>query len=344
IRWAGGLALLAAVMLSGCATTVAFDVLKPAQVNMSDYRKLAVLEYEPYELSDEYYAGKLIVEFLFGTSEIRTSGYRFNLDEDIAEYMTEQTIRTLSDTGYFTIVTPDRVQHHQGYSSGSMVSNRVLSEQLGVDAVLVGTILDMDYDERVENRNVTIKNDDGDSVPGVESYFVQQVEMQVNYNVIDVDTGNVIASKYLSGNNSRRTKIEPEEADDFRAPQLETLYRAIIRDFQPEISRQLAPYYEREYRRLKEEKGNDKFEAAEKLIKSSQYKKALDLYLELWYDSEILAAGYNAAILYEVMGQYDSALSLMKEVHDTTGNPDAYQQYLRLQQVSREADEAKQQL
>ncbi|MDA3835651.1 MAG: hypothetical protein PF495_19945, partial [Spirochaetales bacterium] len=280
------------------------------------------------------------------TKEIKTSGDRIYLDDENADYMTDQTIRTLTGTNYFTIVSPDRLRPYQGYSRNSVVTNRMLAEDLGVDAVLIGIIHDMDYDERIENREVSVRDDtannnDGGYTTAVESYFVQNVELQASYSIIDVKNGQVLASKYLSGRDSSRTRIK--DADSFTAPLLEPMYRTIIRNLQSDIRRQLAPYYVREYRNLKAEKGNERFDTAKKLIQRSQYREALDLYIEMWNDTENFAAGYNAAILYEVIGQYNSALAMSKEVYDVTGNLDAYDQYKRLQRVKIEAEEAQKQ-
>jgi hypothetical protein len=333
-------AALAVLMLTGCATTVAFDVLKPAEVNMADYKRLAVYDFEPYDLEDEYYTTKFIIEYLLGEKQISTTGYRIYLDDEVAEYMTDQTIRTLGGTNYFDLVTSNLLQD---YGRNTVVSNRVLSETLGVDAALIGSIQDMDYNERIEEREkqVIVEPDDGSepyTETVTEAYFVQNVELKTQYTVVDVSNGTVIASKRLSGRDSSRTYIK--DPDNFSAPLLEPMFRNIIRGFQSEIRRHLAPYYVREYRSMMKEKDNPRFETAEQYIKSSQYAQALDLYTSMWYESGSFAAGYNAAILYEVMGQYDTAIALMRDVYDATGNPEAYEEYQRLQRVKIEAQEA----
>jgi tetratricopeptide (TPR) repeat protein len=338
--------LLIVFLLTGCATTVAFDVLKPAEVNMADYKKLAIYDFEPYDLDDAYFTNKFIIEYLLGEKQISTTGYRIYIDDEIAEYMTDQTIETLERTNYFDLVASEKMRDYLGYGRNTVVSNRMLSETLGVDAVLIGEIQDMDYDERIDEKEKMVWIEPTEEVEGhyetvIDAYFVQNVELRAYYNVIDVDTGNIIASKHLTGRDSNRTLIK--DPDTFSAPLLEPMYRSIIRGFQDEIKRHLAPYYVREYRSMMKEKDNPRFETAEQYIKSSQYKQALDLYTTMWYDSGSFAAGYNAAILYEVMGQYDSALALMKEVYDATRNPDAYEAYQRLQRVKIEAEEASKQ-
>lgn len=331
--------LLIAV-LTGCSTTVAFDVLKPAEVNMADYRTIAVFDYDPYDLSDEVFAGKLILSLLFGEKEIKTSGYRLNLDDQIADYMTERTIRTLGNTNYFTVAAPEQIRPYQHSTATMIVSNRLLYENLGIEAAIVGSIEDMDFDERVEEKEKQVWNTETEVYDTViENYLVQEVELGVSYSVIDLKRGTLLATKYLSGRNSQRTFIE--DPDTFFAPELEPLYKSIVRSFESQISRQLAPYYVREYRSIVDDKSKDpRSEIAKEYIKDSLYKKALNLYLEMWYDSSNYSAGYNAAIVYEVLGQFDSAIAVIKDVYDATGNPDAYSEYQRLKSVKAEYQKA----
>ena len=83
---------------------------------------------------------------------------------------------------------------------------------------------------------------------------------------------------------------------------------------------------------------------ADKLVKDANYKQAIDLYYDIWYDTENVAAGYNAAILFEVHGQIDKAIALMKEVARKTGNPKAVQEVARLERVKLEYAKAASQI
>ncbi len=326
---------LIVLTFTSCATTVGFDVLKPAEVNMSDYRTLAVFDYDPYEISDEVFAGKLIVDLLFGDG-IQATGYRLGLDDDIADYMTERTIRTLNNTNYFTVVSQEQFAPYRHSSAAAIVSNRVMYDSLGIEAAIMGTIEDMDYSERVEAQEVSIWNTTTELYDiFLENHYVQEVELGVSYTVVDLKRGIILATKYMSGNESRDTVIENENT--FSAPLLKPLYQRIARGFESTISRQLAPYYVREYRKLQDDKTkHPSSKIAEEYIKNSQYDQALDIYLDLWYSNSNMAAGFNAAIIYEVLGQFDSAIGIIEEVHGQTHNPDAYTELLRLQRVKDE--------
>ncbi len=323
------------ILLAGCSTTVAFDVLRPAEVNMADYRKLAVFDYEPYKLSDENFAGKLIFNYVFGSHKIATSGYRIFLDDEIADYLTKCTIRALNDTDYFTIIPQEQIRPSRAASTSSSATDRMLYENFGIDAAIVGSVEDMDYFEQIEEREITVP----DGSTQTETFFVQGVELGISYTVIDLKRGTIITTDYLSGRDSQSTLIK--DPDSFSAPLLGPLYRGIARGFESKISKRLAPYHVREYRTIKKDKTKDpRSDSAKKFIKDNLYKKALNLYLEMWCDSENFSAGFNAAIVYEVLGQFDSAISMMKDVYDSTGSPDAYKEYQRLIDVKKEYQRA----
>lgn len=331
---------LLALLVSGCSTTVAFNVLKPAEVNMSEYRSLAVFDFEPYEMNKEIFASKLILSLLFDDQQITTTGYRYDLDDEIAEYMTDRTIRALSNTDYFTIASAGKLDPFQNLTANALVSNKDLYGSLGIEAVVVGEIEDMDYNEYVDENEKEVWNAETEVYDTVvEAYFIQEVELGVSYKVVDMVNNRIIATDYLSGSDRTRTYIE--DADDFDAPALEPMYKNIVRSFETSIKRKLAPYYVREYRNIMKDDWNDpRSETAEQYIKDEMYKPALDLYLEMWYDKKNISAGFNAAIVYEVMGQFDSAISIMKDVYDATGSRDASQEYARLQKVKEEYQRA----
>lgn len=340
--------LLVGILLStlGCATSVAFNVLKPAEVNMSSYRSLAVYEFTPYEFSGINLAQTIILDVIFGKNPLRPSGYSFNLENDIAKYLTTATTRALQSSNYFSILPPEQAKVYQkAAASGASVNNLLIAQ--GVDAVFSGSITDMDFDEYVESRenkvwNETLGTNGAYEVVSVDNYFIQKVYLDVTYSVIDVATGKLITSKSLHGSNSRSTLME---GDDFEAPGLYSLYTSIINDFQTTIRNQLAPYTVRQYRTmLKDKTKSPEMKMADQYVKDGLYKPAQDIYLTRWYQLKDYVSGYNAAILYEVLGDIQAALSLMQEVYQVTGSSDAYKQYERLLRVLDEYNRASEQI
>jgi lipopolysaccharide biosynthesis regulator YciM len=83
---------------------------------------------------------------------------------------------------------------------------------------------------------------------------------------------------------------------------------------------------------------------AGKYAKSGVYDKAMEIYLELWKEEKNRAAGHNAAILYEVTGNVDAAISLIRDVLDVYPERKILKQYNRMLDVKREQERLAEQL
>ena len=336
--------LLIVVTLSGCATSVAFNVLKPSEFDMSEFTTLAVYDVKPYEFSLYNIAGGLILNILLGQDVSVPSGYKPFMEKTLAEYMTKRIINTLQNTDYFTIASQAQVKVFQAAASSGLGLNSMLAENLGVDATIVSSIDKMTFNEFVQERVSTIWDDQLQLyLSRTDKYLVQEVEMDFSYSVVDVRGGKVVGTKYFNDSRSVETLIEDEAT--FKAPDLSVMFTWIIDEFVSKMRYQLAPYMQREYRSMMKDAMKDpRMTTADKLVKDANYKQAIDLYYDIWYDTENVAAGYNAAILFEVHGQIDKAIALMKEVARKTGNPKAVQEVARLERVKLEYAKAASQI
>jgi lipopolysaccharide biosynthesis regulator YciM len=115
------------------------------------------------------------------------------------------------------------------------------------------------------------------------------------------------------------------------------MFREIVDSFIPPMMKQLAPHTVRESRRLMKDKSeNPIMEKARQYAKNGMYDRALELYLEAWDSSRNPAAGFNGAIMYEVTGDIDAAVSLMEEVVDRHPEKKIIREYNRLLGVREE--------
>jgi len=338
--------MCAALILAGCSTSVAFDVVKPAEVNMSQYRTLGILEFSADESATFSRSGYILFNQLL--RDERESGYTGTLSYEVADYLTDSVTRTLEHTDYFTVVPSFRLRPVLSAQQYGPNQSQTLQDTFGIDALIIGAVEDMDFDEDYVTRVEKVWDEETESMVEVYAeYLVQEVELSVSYSVVAVEDGRILATKRLNGSRVRETKVpsDPEEQELFTAPKLFPLYQQIIQGFMPEIRNQLAPSFVREHRTLAKDKMDDpRMEEAEELVKQDQYSRALSLYLNIWYENGNYAAGYNAAILYEVMGEMDKAVSMMQEVFSKTGNQKAYSAYNRLVQERKEFEKAQEQL
>ncbi|MCL2101125.1 MAG: hypothetical protein FWH22_05370, partial [Fibromonadales bacterium] len=91
------------------------------------------------------------------------------------------------------------------------------------------------------------------------------------------------------------------------------------------VRQDIAPYKSSEFRVFAEDKTSDgiKIEMKEAFehVVTQNYKVALTAYLGIYERYKSPAAAENASIIYEALGDTESALNLMQKVYDETGNP-----------------------
>ena len=137
----------AALLFSSCQTSVRINYLYPSDVNMSNYRHLAVMpvvQYRGYIPSTQWIAG---LDVMAGSVHVRSS-YSASIASDVSSYATDQLYSTLSNTGYFSLLDPQSTAWI--VNSGYRVSERL--RDMGYDAVMIPRIEDMTIEERIYTR------------------------------------------------------------------------------------------------------------------------------------------------------------------------------------------------
>ena len=107
------------------------------------------------------------------------------------------------------------------------------------------------------------------------------------------------------------------------------------------IKNKLTPHRAKTSIQLMENKAKvASIENAYKLVDNGYYNQALVQFLDEWNRSLYLPAGYNAAVMYLGMGDYDSALEMSLEVYQKTGNSQAYSLYDKINSLIKSQSEA----
>ncbi len=341
--YTGTLILTAALllMLGSCRTTISFDAVIPAEVNMSEHRTIGVFDFTEYSRSP--YLGGAVLHFGLFPQQLELS-YTIHLllPEQVASHMTSSMVRTLQRTNYFTVVPPRQLSQ---YAHDIPPKGTPFSHLFGIDAFIIGSVDDMNVREYLRRRGETVTDPDtGKKTTVLRDYLVQEVYLEVSYRVVSAEDGSTLGVRRLDGRKSRETRIPlPSEmpsgwsTGDFRAPEVSSLFRSIIDDFQPEIREHLAPRTVRQYRTLERDRtGDPRMDRADTLIQEGLQHEALRLYLQVWYETGNFAAAYNAAILHEMFGEVNKAVSLMREAAARTGERNAFRELERLLEVQRQ--------
>ena len=321
------------ILISSCATSIHVKVLKPAEVNMSGTRKLAIFTVDVpqkgiYQDADNMWKDllkKIKIKKIIETSEME---YR------IGEYATDTLIAYLADTNYFEIISPTDVERSLEYYDASDIDPIMLGSLLGAEAIILSEITDLDED--IEKYIVIETHIDKKTKKEYEvevPWVRKTVHLRFTYWVISTVTDRLIATKSFT----QSAKHQVEAKSDAQLRSSEEMYKQIITGNLKTVAKQLAPYevWEARYM-MKDETKDDRMEQADNLVKGNIYDKALDLFLEIWYDNQNPAAGVNAAIMYEVMGDVDTAIKLIEEVLDVSADKKVMTEYNRLKRVKEE--------
>ena len=326
------LAILA--VLLGCSTSIPVTVTKPAEINMAGNRVVAVLDFR-YPV-DTTISGKDLLQWAINKLTGLQIATEAGVEQKLADYTTSQVIRTLLDTGYFQLVSPQQVVQKMqgGLNAGTTAVD--IGHAVNAQAIVNGELylLETNDEQWTDERTVT-DADTGEEQTVDVRMIKRTARVGMTYEVVNTATGRVVASRSFQDENSE----DRELADKSDLPDVEDMYQEIVDSFMPKMARQLAPYQVREYRTLMRDKSKDpRLEQADELVKGRIYDSALEIFLSVWQENGNVAAGYNAAILYEVTGQVDMAIDQMRAVVDRTADKKAMREYNRLLTVKQERE------
>ena len=333
--------LIIAVLIGftfGCSTSIPVTVTKPAEINMAGNRVIAVLDFR-YPVKDNSISGKDLLQWAISKLTGVNLPKEPNVEQRVAEYTTEQVILTLLNTGYFQLVSPQQVaQAMQGGISSSTTAVDI-GKAVKAQAIVNGQLYLLEARDKEWTREQTVTDaETGEEKTEIVPMISRTAEVGMSYQVVNTATGNVVASRSFESQTS--TDRELENKRDL--PDAGDMYMSLIDDFLPKMAKQLAPYQVREHRTLMRDKTKDpRMEQADGLVKGRVYDSALEIFLDVWQHNGNVAAGFNAAILYEVTGQLDLAITQMKSVVDRTPDKKAMREYSRLLTVKQEQERLK---
>jgi hypothetical protein len=234
--------------------------------------------------------------------EANSGAYR-----EMAQYATTVATNRIQELNYFTLINPSDIER--------LKRNNQNIESY-VDAQFVGQITWINI--KNETHRGSYKTRDGKTVYYTD--YITNVEIEFNYSMVLARDSRIIGpvSKKKSNSSSSRDSY-PSSSD---------LLRAIIDDQLRYLGRDIAPYTAIETRTFAEENSQDKalkdeMKNALTQVKERNYRPALDAYLGIYERYKNIAAAENVSILYESLGEIQTAANYMQGVLNETGNPRA---------------------
>ena len=346
-------ALLFSLLLCvGCATYINMRVLKPAQLSIPPFKKIAVFDFDctgsfkfwydagNKELSFEDIAKKALLK----TLGLETGGGPARPDPRTAfpgSAISAKIITDLVQNGFYEVLERTQLEkimaEHRLTMTGLVDESQAaqIGKLLGVDAIMLGSSAYSMSDagewyEYTEQVKTQVPGDSGKTVTVEQDVkrrafrATRHVSLDVNYRIVEIATGRIVAAQ--SNRSSRRLVSErptPEEACT-NLPEWRPALDAAADNIAASTVLQIAPYYVYQSRKL--EKGS-----AKNMQQALEYAKRgmMDDARGLWEQSandqsakavkDRVAAMYNLGVYAELSDDLDKAESLFDQCYKLTG-------------------------
>ncbi len=351
--------LIATILLfaTSCYSTIGLRTLVPAEVNVAGYKTMAV-QSTSYSATVTDYIRPFFPIPIRGNIDDIYRPYLSNIftlfDSQTANQLTSYTSKNLAkaiDKGFFTVKGPELTDALilVGKSSGT-VRQTLLSNN--VDALMTSNIGYMFYDEYITAKPVYNDKSDSSKVTGYNFYIVQNASISLTYTVTDVEDNVYIANKTQSiSSGDIMTKIGHTDPNDIKVFVYDTpiydwysateIFKSLVDDFFSTVTNQLTPHYVTTYIDLLANKPKaDSVKDAYTYVDNGNYTVALELFVKEYQASGHIPSGYNAAVLYYALGDYDNAFDLSWEVYNKSGNSNALELYYTLKNIKEKQDAA----
>jgi curli biogenesis system outer membrane secretion channel CsgG len=304
VDWTHLLVLLLSVclLLSCAAPKTALRVMRPAEVDMSDYRKIAIADFQGPGRSGSQAASIL-------TSEIFKSDYFDILErQQMKKILQEQAF---SLTGAVDVTTAAEI-----------------GKMLGVEALILGEVTsysaeDLEGTEKVKKKVWTgeyEKDEAGNiiyekNILGMKSkkkkykeefvdepYVVRSASVAVSFRVVAVETAELLAVKSNSSSYNKKATGTDEIG---RLPAKESILENLTSKVVDTFVRQIAPFYATITKKF--EKGSGASKQAIKMAQNGLWDKAREIFEREAQIRPTPENYYNLGICYEALGKYDMA-------------------------------------
>jgi len=298
------------MQFSSCASTINVNITRPANLDLNGAKTIAVLPIKPYAYYREY-------DVNFGVELIINTFYQLFEITDPDEQAVIRTLRSsiesgLSTSPYIKLIDSAEVERalNKGYLNPA-------------DVYLTGEVAYFNVDDRSyeERKKIVPATGNQPAVYQVTHYWIRDVDFIFRYQIVDSSTNRVISHSEVRINESsssyerRRALPSPYDLIEYK-----------IRYAAKSILKELQPYTVTKSIQLLDTKTKDKalkevFKAADELARNNLLKESCDAFGKIYRDTNMVEAGYNAAIIQEALGNLSLAERMMTEVYEK--NPDS---------------------
>lgn len=302
--------MLFSILFFSCATTLNVNLTRPAKLDLNGAKTIAVLPIKPFAYYREY-------DVNFGTEILINTFYQIFEITDPDEAAIIQRLRADIENGlvkspYIKLVNSGEVERarRNGYLNPA-------------DVYLTGeiayfSISDKPYEER---RLVKEATETEKAVYQFITYWTRYVDLIFRYQIVSSSDNCVISTREIrcsenAGSYDSRRKL----------PSAYSIVESKVQYAAKTILKELQPYTVTKSIKLLETKSKDKLlkermKAADSLASENLLEEAKNAFSQIYEETALVEAGYNAAIIEEARGNLSIAESMMMEVYNR--NPDS---------------------
>ncbi len=298
---------LSGILFFSCASTVNVRLTRPAQLDLNGAQTISVLPFKPcsyYKEYDTYLGAELLINSFYQIFEIEDPD-----ESSLLNVLKSGIERGLLDSPYISLVNSSEVLRAQ--------KNGHLNP---ADVYLTGEMTYFDVSDDSWEERKLLKSAEGNRKAEYEiiTYWQREVEFTFRYQVVDSYDNHVISYREIHRNCS---------SDSYRRrgdlPSAYSIAEYTVRTAAKTILKELQPYSVIKSIKLLDAKTKDKvlkerMKTADKLASDGLIKEALDSFFDIYEESGLVEAGYNAAILTEALGKLSDAESMMLALYEKT--------------------------
>lgn len=294
-------------LLCSCSTTLKMNITRPAKLDLKGAKTIGVLSFAQSNRFPFYSSGISIGSDYESYSKVNS------VERQVINYIHSELEKNLMNSPYVQLVSSEAVEKAlrgkiknpaDVYISGEMVTFNIFDEEN-----VVKKEIEPEKNEKSPDKPKYV----------YEKFYTREILLVFNYQVVDSNSDNVLYFDTLKIN----SRSDPVEL----LKELPNPYYMIEYDLQSFVSdflQKLQPYnITRNISLLDDKSKNPMMEEADKLAKDGKLKESFNKFYSIYNQTGLFEAGYNAAMILMVLGDFEKAEALMNRVYFETGNEKA---------------------
>ena len=291
--------LTISVLISGCGgRSISFLVTRPAEINLSEYDKIAIGEIKG---SGSGFVSKLgdLGKFLQGVESRDTWILRFSAE----------MAQALAASGRFELLDYESLKIAQGRNT-----------DIGNVVLISGGILAYDYDEEEIAENAEPTNKKTNKKTARREYKRKgTARVEVQLRIVALQTSRILASRNFSRRETIRTSGKTPATASIDNADRRRLFAECRADIVRALKRMLVPYTERVYVSFETDKKMPELERGVRMVQAGNRDAAVDVFqtaTQTYSNSpDVHKAYFNLGLSYMYSDRFDPARTALKEAY-----------------------------